>query len=174
MKIRNTNRTAPRGHKKMHDFAEVSRRLTRLVQSQQWDLAYQESKDLLRRDPMDFVALESFAHAAWHLGRYRESARTCQKLLALNSHEPGYLTLEGMCWQQLGRHQTAVDCFRRAYAIARRSDTRQRIRMQLDFAESLALMALDQAGYRLSEEESVNDLDLFAPRSVSISPLRPN
>ena len=162
------------GKKKMQDSAETSRRLTRLVQTQQWELVYQEGKGLLRREPLHFVALESFAHAAWHLGRYRESARTCQKLLALNSHEPGYLTLEGMCWQQLGRHQSAVDCFQRAYAIARRSDTRKRIRMQLDFAESLAMMALDQAGYRISPQDSLSDWDVTAPRAISISPVRLN
>lgn len=50
-------------------------------------------------------------------GHSSEAEQICQQILAANPRDADAWHLRGIAWQQLGQHERAVDCFRRALAI---------------------------------------------------------
>jgi tetratricopeptide (TPR) repeat protein len=59
-------------------------------------------------------ALETLAKALWRLGRFEQVISATDKLLSLNSYEPGYHALRGAALQVLGRYGEACQAYDRS------------------------------------------------------------
>ena len=93
---------------------------TGLAEAGRLEPALRDFREAARRNPLDTVALENAARAAFHLGRGREAAQAYESLLRL-APERGdvWKALGALYLEVLGDAAEADRCFRRALQLER-------------------------------------------------------